>query len=224
MEKRRPQTASQYVLGVLRNEILDGVHSTGTHLRQEEVASRLGVSTTPVREAFRDLMSEGLVGTHTHRGVIVRGLTLDDAREVFEMKIALEPVLVVRAVHFSTEAHCRNADIFHKQLCHERDPAKWTALNVKFHETLYSAAPEGRMTNTVENLARAAEAYVNLSMHVLPQIMDDNNADHARILAAYVAKDEKALRTETRTHLEKNLRVIEEHARLPKRLPSLEVA
>src|SRR3546814_2795398 len=49
----RPRTARQYVLGILRTEILQGRHPPGSRLRQEEVAGRLNVSTTPVREAFR---------------------------------------------------------------------------------------------------------------------------------------------------------------------------
>ncbi len=63
-----PRTAHQYVLGTLRTEILQGVHAPGSRLRQEEVAQRLRVSTTPVREAFRDLQAEGLVSLGTHRG------------------------------------------------------------------------------------------------------------------------------------------------------------
>lgn len=58
----------------LQEQILSGTIAEGTHLRQEELADQLGVSQTPVREAFRRLESEGLVLHSTHRGVIVRGM------------------------------------------------------------------------------------------------------------------------------------------------------
>lgn len=209
MSTRRPKTARHYVISVLRSEILDGRHGPGTRLRQEEIASRLGVSTTPVREAFRDLLSEGLVGEDAHRGVVVRGLTLFDAREVFEMRMALEPLLAVQALRNATRTHLDEAEKIHKQLCSERDPEKWSALNVLFHDQLHSTAPDGRLTTTVSSLGRAAGAYVNLSMHFLPKLMDANNRDHAELLRAYREFDELAAQSITRRHIEQTLRAIE---------------
>ena len=212
MITRRPQTARHYVISALRSEILDGRHGPGSRLRQEEVANRLGVSTTPVREAFRDLLSEGLVGEDTHRGVVVRGLTFFDAREVFEMRIALEPLLAVHAMRNTTPAHLDEAEQIHNQLCSERDPAKWSGLNVLFHDQLHSTAPEGRLATTVFSLGRAAGAYVNLSMHFLPKLMDENNRDHTDLLRAYRECDEPAAQSITRRHIEQTLRAIERDA------------
>ena len=67
-------------------------------LRQEEVAARLGVSTTPVREAFRDLLADGLIGLDSHRGVLVRGHTLANVRELCQLRILLEPMLAACAL------------------------------------------------------------------------------------------------------------------------------
>jgi DNA-binding GntR family transcriptional regulator len=207
--RKRPQTARHYVLSVMRSEILDGRHGPGSRLRQEEVALRLGVSTTPVREAFRDLLSEGLVGEDAHRGVVVRGLTLFDAREVFEMRMALEPMLAVQALRNAKKADLDEAAKLHDLLCGERDPAKWSELNFLFHDRLHAPAGEGRLSTTVLSLGRAAGAYVNLSMHFLPQLMDANNRDHVELLKAYRELDELAVQAVTRRHVEQTLRAIE---------------
>ncbi len=90
------------MLSTLRAEILQGLYPANTHLRQEEVAKRLNVSTTPVREAFRDLRAEGLVSIDPNKGVVTRGLTVADATGIYELRMMLEPMLAQRAcVHIT---------------------------------------------------------------------------------------------------------------------------
>lgn len=209
MQSRRPQTARQYVVGVLRTEILKGTHSAGARLRQEVVAARLGVSTTPVREAFRDLLAEGLIGLDTHRGVLVRGLTLADVRELYELRVLLEPKLAVRALAAASPTHLDIAEAIHQQLCDEGDPERWASLNVLFHRELTASAPAGRLARIVESLAAAAGAYVTLSMHATPELMAFNNADHAELLRHYRSGDARAVARKTKEHLEQTLRAIE---------------
>jgi len=67
----------------LRTDILQGRLAAGEHLRQDDLARRLEVSTTPIREALRTLISEGLVFFDAHRGAVVRGLTLGDVEEIY---------------------------------------------------------------------------------------------------------------------------------------------
>ena len=68
----QPLSKGEAVWKALRSAILDGSIAPGTRLRQDQVAVRWGVSSTPVREAFRRLEAEGLVELLPHRGVIVR--------------------------------------------------------------------------------------------------------------------------------------------------------
>jgi DNA-binding GntR family transcriptional regulator len=209
MEKKRPETARQYVVGVLRAKILKGEHPAGARLRQEEVAAQLGVSTTPVREAFRDLLAEGLIGLDTHRGVVVRSLTLADVQELYELRIVLEPMLALRALRAMTPAHLREAELLHLQLSSEQDPERWATLNVAFHQALHAPAADGRLARIVDGLAEAAGSYVTLSMHATPSLMALNNADHARLLRLYRSRKEKEVAAQTAGHLIQTLRAIE---------------
>ena len=210
MEARRPRTTRDYVVGTLRAEILRGTHPRGARLRQEEVASRLGVSTTPVREAFRDLVAEGLIEFDAHRGVVVRGLTLADVRELYEMRIVLEPMLARNALACMTAAHLDAAASVHRALCEERDPDLWASLNVRFHKTLAAPAPDGRLAQTVDALAEAAGSYVALSMRLTPELMALNNADHAALLEHYRREDLARVQSRTAAHLAQTLRSIEQ--------------
>ncbi|MBW4024751.1 MAG: GntR family transcriptional regulator [Proteobacteria bacterium] len=209
MERKRPETARQYVVGILRAKILRGELPAGARLRQEVIAAELGVSTTPVREAFRDLLAEGLIGLDTHRGVIVRSLTLSDVRELYELRIVLEPMLAVRALRAMLPGQLQAAEAIHQQLCEEQDPERWAMLNVAFHQALHAPAADGRLMRIVTGLAEAAGSYVTLSMHVTPDLMALNNADHAQLLRFYRAKNEKGVAAKTAAHLEQTLRAIE---------------
>jgi DNA-binding GntR family transcriptional regulator len=206
---KRPCTARDYVLGTLRTEILKGEHQAGARLKQEEVASRLGVSTTPVREAFRDLLAEGLIGLDTHRGALVRGLTLADVRELYELRIVLEPMLARRAVALATSEHLADAEALQTRLSDERDPERWAALNVIFHQLLNATVSEGRLPRIVTSLAEAAGSYVSLSMHATPELMTLNNADHVELLRLYRLKDEDGAAARTAAHLKQTLLAIE---------------
>jgi DNA-binding GntR family transcriptional regulator len=162
-----------------------------------------------VREAFRDLLAEGLIGLDTHRGALVRGLTLADVRELYELRIVLEPMLARRAIALATMEHLDEADTVQARLSEEQDPERWAALNVDFHRLLNAGASEGRLPRIVASLAEAAGSYVSLSMHATPELMTLNNADHIELLRLYRLQDETGAAAKTAAHLEQTLRAIE---------------
>jgi DNA-binding GntR family transcriptional regulator len=190
------------VLSTLRAEILQGLYPANTHLRQEEVAKRLHVSTTPVREAFRDLRAEGLVSIDTNKGVLTRGLTAADAAGIYELRMMLEPMLAQRACVRITAADLEAAKRSHEAMVATRSPEEWSLLNESFHESLVKSQAQTRLFDIAESLSRAARPYVSLSMHVNEDIMASNNSEHAALLAAYEAGDAEAVYSQTRSHLE----------------------
>lgn len=202
------QTARQYVLATLRAEILKGTHKVGTHLRQEEVAKRLQVSTTPVREAFRDLLAEGLVSIGPHKGVVTRALTVRDVQEIYGLRIVLEPMLAERAALSITPAQLGHAHAAHERMCEATDPENWATINEAFHKHLAASQDQTRLFDIVGNLATIAHPYVVLSMHMLPEIIQSNNAEHAGLLEAYQIHDPDMALARTRTHLSNTLETI----------------
>lgn len=82
----------QFAYDLLRRDILVGALHPGAVLSQVQVASRLGISRTPLREALRRLAAEGLITGDFNRRVRVSDLDLDDLDQIYAMRIALEPV------------------------------------------------------------------------------------------------------------------------------------
>src|SRR5690242_7828107 len=84
------RTAHEFVRESLRRAILRGDLTGGERLIQADIAATLEVSTTPVREALRDLAAEGLISLDRHRGGVVRGLNWEDMEEIRKIRHQLE--------------------------------------------------------------------------------------------------------------------------------------
>lgn len=204
------KTIEQYVLSLLRNDILSGKYQPGDKLRQDEVARRFEVSTTPVREAFRGLRSEGLVSIDANKGVVVKGLTVKDVAEIYELRIALEPLLAKKAVDSISPESLHAAHEIHAEMCASTDPHQWSALNREFHLKLMVSEEDTRLYDIVKNLLVVAEPYVSLSIFIHPQILQADNDEHAMILDGYGKKNGKRVEKIVRQHLEQTLAAIQD--------------
>jgi len=206
---QRSRTAHQFVYDTLRRLILSGELAGGVRLVQAEVAAQLGVSTTPVREALRDLSTEGLVRFDPHRGAIVRELDENEMREIYQLRELLEPLAIRYAVERMSESALDSADELASQMEAERDPGRWVDLNRRFHALFADASGMPRLQAILENLRDSAAVYVGLSIKLKAEQMVNGNEDHRRLLAAVRARDvETAVRVE-KEHLDSTMHAIE---------------
>src|SRR5699024_10282630 len=86
------------VCSVLRKAILKGELQAGERLVQAQLAEAIGVSRMPIREALRTLELEGLVVMEPHKGAVVRPISKEDIEEIYELRIALEPLALKKSV------------------------------------------------------------------------------------------------------------------------------
>src|ERR1700758_5301580 len=107
---RPMMTRAQIVTDQLREAIQSGELAAGTPLMQTEVAKQLGVSTTPVREAFAVLLREGLLVGDPHRGAVVFRPTIADLQETYGRPLALEPLATELAVPNLTDVDFEDLD------------------------------------------------------------------------------------------------------------------
>lgn len=154
-------TRSSAVAEALRRDILSGVIQAGTHLRQAAVAEKLGVSTTPVREAFVALRREGLVLADSHKGVVVFRPTIDDLVENYEIRIALEVLATRRAVPRLDQSGLSDLDRL-IGIMRTAKPREYIQLNRRFHRRIYVAAGMPRLLEYIESLRDASMAYLTM--------------------------------------------------------------
>lgn len=145
---RKP--APELVRDGLRNAILAGDYKDGTPLRQEEIAERFGTSRIPVREALRQLESEGLVTFQPNKSVIVRGVSLDDVLEMLEIRIALECRALKLAIPNMAIEDFEAAEAILKAYDESQDQATWGEMNWRFHWTLYVPCNRPKLLSMIE--------------------------------------------------------------------------
>jgi len=183
------RTAHEFVRETLRQAILRGDLTGGSRLIQADLASQLRVSTTPVREALRDLATEGLITLDRHRGGVVRELNWDDMAEIRRIRQALEPLAVTHAVAGITETQLAAADDLCNRMAVENDLANWVELNRRFHFLFHEATGARRLTAILKGLEEAAAVYVAQAQRSHPEIRRRANSAHRALIDACRRRD-----------------------------------
>lgn len=161
------QTVAGLALDRLREKILRGAYPEGSPLRQDSLAAELGVSRIPVREALRQLETEGLVTFNPHAGAVVSSLSLSEIKELFELRALIESDQLRRAIPALTNEELEVAeDVLdaYDAAFRERDVAAWGELNWKFHSTLLQPADRPLTMNLLHNLHNQSDRYTRLQL------------------------------------------------------------
>lgn len=201
-------TAHELVLDTLRRSILGGALPGGTRLVQADIASQLSVSTTPVREALRDLATEGLVVFRPHIGAVVRELNLDELVELYDIRKSLEPLAIRRAAARISDDELAAAAELAKEMERETDPAAWAELNRTFHALLEDAAEAPFIRSVLKGVQDIAAIYVAHSLIGQPSRILSGNKEHRALLTALRRRDGDAAAKVLIAHLDATLQSI----------------
>jgi DNA-binding GntR family transcriptional regulator len=172
---------------ILREDICAGRFEDGSPLVQDDLAHRLGVSKIPIREALRLLEAEGVVVFLPNRGAIIHRMSPDEAREITEMRLSLEPAVLRRAVPHFDRQHARHAMRILEDLEDVSTPAKQSALNWQFHAALYFPANRPRQIAVVRGLHVQIDRYMRLILAGLKH-QRRSQAEHGALLDACIAR------------------------------------
>ncbi len=178
-------SAPHYIAGVLREAIYRGLLPEGKPLHQAQLALRLGVSPIPLREALRLLETEGLIAFQGYRGAMVTALSLEEARELYEMISALETSLMKIAFPRITRRVVEDAAKVLDLMEREPDCIKWRDLNQMFHNLFYEPADRPLTLDMLARLRQKTDR--NIRLH-LASMRDESQRQHRAILEAVAAR------------------------------------
>ncbi len=150
------------VFNTLREAILKGELKPGERLMELQLASKLGVSRTPIREAIRMLELEGLAVTIPRKGAEVAKMTEKDMEDVLQIRRALDELAVQLACDKMTEVQLRMIRLAMKEFeesTRSRDVKKVAQADVAFHDAIYKAADNPKLMNLLNNLREQMYRY-----------------------------------------------------------------
>ena len=187
--ERQPVTAEEEAYNFLLEAICKGRYRTGERLIAEDIAGEIGMSRMPVREAFRRLDADGLVTLRPNRGAIVRGLNIEEMREVFEMRSALEGLAIRVAVTKLSERHFSHLErLLDEMDDYREDGAEWVSRHRAFHEYLCSLSERPRLMRQISALYSVIEPHMRLWLQHADKPLSARQ-EHAVILDAIRSGD-----------------------------------
>ena len=175
----------------LRDAILNGHLPSGTRLRQMDLAERLAISRTPIREALGRLQQEGLVEILPAAGVRVAVLNLEEAAELYDVREVLDGLAARLAAQRADPATLAALDklLARMKRCVERgDSNQWFPAHVAFHGAIFSAAGNVRL-QAMSSVVRLSIRYFHPLLLRTAHRLDDALREHRAIFEAIAAHD-----------------------------------
>ena len=200
---RQYQTLRELVCASVRRAILAGELPPGQVLRERDLATRLGASKTPVREALRQLEREGLARSVPHKGVVVVGLSSREVKEIYEMRAAPESL----AARLAAERMTQVEETCLRELLDQmaaaaaaKDQNALHLLNVRFHSILYDLCGNARLRRTLLDV----QEYVHITRTVewsVPSGFESNHEQHDAIGRAVLQRRPAHAEAHMREHI-----------------------
>jgi DNA-binding GntR family transcriptional regulator len=206
------------IAGRLREMITEGELAPGARLNERALCDRLGVSRTPLREAFRLLAAEGLVLLQPNRGAQVVALSERDIRESFEVMSGLEALsgeLACLRISDEEVAEIR-ALTFEMMACHaRRDLPAYYRLNRAIHDRINRAA-DNRLLSQVYATLNQRIQNLRFRSNFDQQKWDRACVEHTQMVEALAARDGRRLGELLRAHLKQKCEAVLEGLNLPR--------
>jgi DNA-binding GntR family transcriptional regulator len=195
------RTAHEWVRERLRHDIMNGVYRPGDPLKQTELAARLQVSVTPVREAMRDLATEGLVVVDPQRIARVRSLDESEAREVNDIRYLLEPLAArLAATHASPEAVATIQRLAEESAAAASD-IEWLDSNRRLHLEIIASAGAPLLAGILGNLRQISSIYLATAVRSKGVAREKSKSEHLALADAIAAGDGDEAERIMRSHL-----------------------
>ena len=197
------------VLASLRQEIIAGSLRPGDRLVERELADRFGVSRVPVREAIRALVAEGFVHFETPRRTVVRRLTPNDVRELFELREALEVYAAGLAASRATLEDLAEVEELLSLAATATaagDAEAITDINSRLHDSIVTIAGNTLLTAALEPVAGRLR-WMTRRNEEWPQLL----VEHRELYEAIASGDPDRARAHALAHVRTNYRSTVRH-------------
>ena len=161
-DKNNSNSLRAKVFNQLQNDILNGKYKQGSSLIETKLSEDMGVSRTPIREAIKQLELEGLVQTVPHKGVVVKGISSKDIRDIYTIRMLIEGLAARWAAENITDEELnelQEAVDLEEFYTNKNDSQHLLKFDSRFHEIIFNASkskPLKQILSTFHNYVQRA--------------------------------------------------------------------
>jgi DNA-binding GntR family transcriptional regulator len=191
------------VFEILRNDILSGKYKSGESITETGISNELGVSRTPVREAMRQLELEGLVSSIPNKGTVVKGITDQDIKDIYKIRMLVEGIASRRAAENIAPDELnelREVVELEEYYTSRNDIERLTKQDTKFHDILFRASKSWPLTHMLSTFHQYLQKTRNYSMST-PGRAEKACQEHRAILQAIESGDADMAEQLTTQHI-----------------------
>ncbi|MCL2102665.1 MAG: GntR family transcriptional regulator [Syntrophorhabdaceae bacterium] len=155
-------TLREQIVSTIRDAIINGQLKPGIRIAETEFAEQFGISRTPIREAFRQLETEGFITVAPRKGAIVASFSAQDVSNFYDLKVILEGYAARLATMTLTDDEINHMDALNEMMyaaVAKNDLRKALDLQNEFHDTFLRAAGNDRLRQIVQTMVAQFQRY-----------------------------------------------------------------
>ena len=213
LPRLKRERASDSVYQIIRDRILTHVFAPGERLNLRDLAEKIGVSLTPVKDAVNRLVSEGLIEVHPQSGTYVTEIVADEIGELYEIRMALECLAAERAVKFVDRSAIDRLQALLAELdqptTDEQARSAYLNRDFEFHTSVVELSNNRKLIELYHSVdARIKVARLLYSNERWTKRVNQAGAEHQEILEKLKSKDAEGLVKALRRHIERVSRAL----------------
>jgi DNA-binding GntR family transcriptional regulator len=202
--KEKHLTLREKILENIRDAIISGSMTAGSRVSEPDLAERYGISRTPIREAFRQLESEGYLTVIPRKGAVVSAFSSKDVEEFYAIKSILEGYAARRACQNLTDRDIDRLEAINERLrvmADHGDVKQFFKVHNDFHDLFIKASDNDKLRDMISGLVTRFQRLRLMSLSV-PGRMTISVQEHTKIIEAFRKRDCESAEALVRTNAE----------------------
>lgn len=197
-------TISEQISAQLAEDIITGNIKPGEKLEEQVIAERFKVSRTPVRDAFKQLISTGLIESKPHRGVTVINLEIEQLSELFEALGEIEALCARLSAQRMTTVERKNLENLHRksrEVLKSDDILRYSDLNEQIHFAIHEGSHNAVLTGVARDLWRRLSPFRRSIFFRRANRMSNSSDEHNELIEAILDADMKRAQSAMSGHV-----------------------
>ncbi|KAA0256932.1 GntR family transcriptional regulator [Deferribacter autotrophicus] len=198
----------------IRTDIIKGVYKDGDRLVEPKLAEILGISRTPIREALRQLESEGFVEIIPRKGAIVKTMTLEDVDNLYVIKASLEGLAARQAVKYIKDEDIEEMSKINQRFLYIANKSsdiveEYLKYNIDFHNIFIKLSHNEKLVEILEGLSKNFQRIKGMLITKSDRALKAYE-EHNEIIKAFKSKNAELVELKVRWHIENSWNYIKE--------------